>query len=331
MNARHVLVIASSLLTLGVIWFAMTEPYTPSSLKETQVSPATTSAEYLSKPSQSDNTAPEALLLIPALPKPTEVEAATGDPKTPENNLPSEQTDELLEQTLQELRLEEGLSSFNLMLLKDLALRLNEHQLKNPNALLTRNTDWPDEFIDTLQRLSAALKAETAFQEAWQQRASQEPLAYREAYLSQQKQILGDDLFQKIHSEDAITVDEAGLSAYFTSKEDNPELQSEAHQKKLKLLQQWHQNQLSEAELRNELAQSLSTDEITQLIDTGTHEAHWLTQIEAFLDEYRYIEQSGIVGEDEQQMRQELIEKHFQPENREIANQFLFGAQTSKP
>lgn len=331
MNVRHVLVIISILLALGTIWFTMTEPEPPTFLKETQALPATTSPGNLSKPSDSDNAPPAVLPFHSALTKQTEVETASISAKPQENSLPAEQTETLMEQTLQELRLEEGLSAFNLMLLKDLAMRLNEDQSKDPKPLIATNTEWPDELIEALQRLSAALQAETAFQEAWQQQASQDPQTFREAFLSEQQQILGTELFQKIHSEDAITIDDAGLSAHFKSKEDNPELQSEAHQKKLKLLQQWHLNQLSEAELTRELAQSLSADEINQLIETGTHEAKWLTQIEAFLDEYRYIEQAGIIGEDERQMRRELIEKHFQQENREIANQFLFSTQSTNP
>lgn len=328
MNGRHLFVIVSGVLVLGIIWFVMPDSETPSLTEQSQISSAAIMTEPLPKPTANDTAAPEEFVFHTPSPKQAEVQAV----ETKETKLkPSlEKVGQLLEQTREELRLEEGLSAFNLMLLQDLAVRLNEHQSHNPSTLLAHNAEWPDEFRETLQRLNAALQAEAAFQEAWQQQASKDPHAYREAYLSQQKQILGDALFQKIHAEDTITIDDAGLSAHFTSKENNPELQSDAHQKKLQLLQQWHQNELSETELRQELTQSLSSEEINQLIETGSYEANWLTSVEAFLDEYRYIEQAGIIGEDERLMRQELIDKHFSPENRQIANQFLFSPQTKQ-
>ena len=248
----------------------------------------------------------------------------------PETDQAIQQANALLQQASQELQLEAGLSAFNLMLLKDLATRLNELPSADQALLQNSTAEWPAALRDTLYRLSAALQAETELQKTWQESASQNPEGFREAWLTQQNQILGPELYGKLYAEDEMLVDDAGLSAHYISEADAPLLESKVHQEKRKLLAQWRQEKLSEAELTEALADSLSAEEINQLIDTGLHEVAWLDQLDTFLDEYHYIEQSGIIGEDELLMRKELIEKHFPPENRAIVNQFLFGTQ-AKP
>lgn len=247
-----------------------------------------------------------------------------------ETDQPLQQANALLAQASQELKFEAGLSAYNLMLLKDLATRLNELPSADQALLQSTTSEWPAPLRDTLSRLSAALLAETELQKTWQERAGQNPEGFREAWLAQQSQILGPDLYGKLYAEDKMLVDEAGLSGHYASEDEAPLLKAEAHQEKLKLLAQWRQDKLSETELKEALADSLSSEEINQLIDTGLNETAWLNQLDTFLEEYHYIEQSGIVGEDEAFMRKELLEKHFPPENRAIVNQFLFGAQ-AKP
>lgn len=230
---------------------------------------------------------------------------------------------EFLDQATAELAFDAGLSKHNLMVLQDLAIRIQDSnfQIQDERLWQSSNTDWPEALIHTLQRLTASLHAETALRQTWEKTASQNPEAFREALLSQQKTLLGAELFDKLYAEDTMQIDDAGLNAHFASPEDPV---SAAHQDKLKLLEKWHQNSLSEADLKHALADSLSNEEIEQLIDTGEQQQAWQNQIGKFLDEYRYIELSGISGEDEQQMRQELLEKHFPAENRLIVNQFLF-------
>ena len=331
MKSWHLLAVAISIGGLGMLWLSFTG-------NETATAPVT--VEHVQAPAANSETeAPMMHNQQLALANKLEAEDSAASlhsesvspseiVKTePESDQPIQQANALLQQASQELQLEAGLSAFNLMLLKDLATRLNELPSAD-QALLQNNTaEWPAALRDTLYRLSSALQAETELRKSWQESASQNPEGFREAWLTQQNQILGPELYGKLYAEDEMLVDDAGLNAHYSSETDAPLLESKVHQEKRKLLAQWRQEKLSEAELTEALADSLSAEEINQLIDTGLHEVAWLDQLDTFLDEYHYIEQSGIIGEDELLMRKELIEKHFPPENRAIVNQFLFGTQ----
>jgi len=248
------------------------------------------------------------------------------DPASNTATLSLSQVQSLLEQASEELLFEQGASAHNLMILKDLATRLNDAQAIETTVLQQMTEDWPEEVRDMLSRLTKAQQAEVAFQQNLLKSAGENPQDFRAAFLQQQLQILGPELYKQLHAEDPMQIDEAGLSAHFVSANEAPSIKSEAHQHKLTLLKQWQEDELSETDLRAALSDSLDPEEINQLIDTGSHEAAWLSRLDDFLHEYRCIEQSGIVGDDELQLRRELIEKHFQVENREIVNQFLFGA-----
>lgn len=235
---------------------------------------------------------------------------------------------ELLEKSEEELHFEEGLSEYNLMILKDLAIRFNDFNAQ-PDFSNLEGSDWPAEMLDALDRLSKAFEAESSFQQVWLEADNSNPEDYRKDFLKQQQEILGKALYERVYAEDLMLVDDSGLSANYPSEE-TPSLKTEDHKQRLNVLEQWRQDKLSEAELKTALSDSLSSDEINQLIDTGLHEAQWLEKLDAFLDEYRYIEQSGIIGEDELNMRKELIQKHFTEEDRLIVHQFLFSAQSQE-
>lgn len=235
---------------------------------------------------------------------------------------------ELFEQSTEELNFEAGLSEHNLMILKDLAMRLNELKYQS-NDSIVQGAEWPAEMLDALDRLSKAFEAESSFQQAWLESGNTNQDDFQKTFLRQQNQILGKALYERLYAEDSMLVDDSGLSANYPSEE-TPSLNTEDHKQRLNVLEQWRQDKLSEAELKMALSDSLSSDEINQLIDTGLHEAQWLEKLDGFLDEYRYIEQSGIIGEDELSMRKELIQKHFSEEDRLIVHQFLFSAQSQE-
>ena len=334
MKSWHLPAVAVSIVCLGILWMSFTGSETTTvpvaaepvqalaANSETEVPEVYSQQLLLAHNQQAED--PVAVSSHTEPLKPSEIVKTE-----PEADQQIQQANALLEQARQELQLEAGLSAFNLMLLKDLAIRFNELQSMDQAFLQNAAAEWPAALRDTLHRLSIALQAETELRKTWQESANQNPEGFREAWLTQQSQILGPELYGKLYAEDEMLVDDAGLSAHFASEADAPHLESKAHQEKLKLLAQWRQDKLSETELKAALADSLSPDEINQLIDTGLHEAAWLNQLDTFLDEYHYIEQSGIIGEDEAFMRKELIEKHFPAENRAIVNQFLFGGQRS--
>lgn len=234
---------------------------------------------------------------------------------------------ELVENTLEELHLEQGYSSYNLMLLKDLAAKtqdLTPDQLKDliSNQVMQ---DWPDEMLEAFHKITIALYAENDLIKEWGEKRIKEPESYRSMFLENQKNVLGLELFERLYHTDQIVVDESGLHANLNDLQTKDIYSNPEHQKKLALFKQWQLDALSETELKESLLNDLSNAEIDQVIETVKHESEWLNQISVFLTAYQYIEKAGLSGEDELIQRQELLEKYFSSENRQIANQFLFG------
>jgi hypothetical protein len=330
MKSPLLITMLSGMALLAIVWFAENDtlPATDASrVQKTPVAPSNTVPEantFTSSTSESQQAVADHQHAVTA-----HAVADQAKPEAPETAADHAQNNPplsaMLEQANQELAFEEGVSQRNLMILKDLASRLKEATSIEATLINPHTREWPASMRELLSRLATAQQAEASLQDEWKERAGQDPQSFGEALLTQQQQILGPELFKQLYAEDTMIVDEAGLSAHFVSKEDAPSLQSDAHQRTLALLDQWRQEKLNEDALRTALSETLSQEEIDQLTDTGIHETAWLDQVAAFLEEYRYIEQSGIVGDDEQQLRQELIEKHFQAENRVIVNQFLFG------
>lgn len=258
-------------------------------------------------------------------------EATTGESEGEEYGVVTEAANVLIQDSIQSLGIKDGLSRHNVMILQDLATRLIDLKLEYGTDVpwQTFTLEWPSDLRSALQTLVAAKEAERELFSSWQKQIWQNPLGYREALLKQQEQILSPKLFEALFDEDRMVHDKDGLNANYSDTEDIKDIDSNLHQQRLKLLEQWQANQLSETELTEALSDSLSSQEIEQLVDMGTQHEQWLAQLGDFLNEYRYIEQSGISGEDEAQARQELIERHFTDENRQVVDQFLFGAQAS--
>ena len=232
----------------------------------------------------------------------------------------------LMDDATQSLHSEAGLSKHNLMVLNELAIRVFDFSQSHAQTLPWHElkSDWPENLMDALHSMVLAQEAEMELFISRQEEIRKNPEGYRSALLDQQKQILGSELFKKLYEEDSIVISNEGLSGSYSSTEEKLDINSNAHQDRLKLLEKWQSKQLTEVALREALSESLSSQEINQLVDMNHLHENWLEQLGGFLSEYRYIEQSGIAGEDEALARKELIERHFGAENGFVVDQFLF-------
>ena len=229
-----------------------------------------------------------------------------------------------------QLQAGDGLSSQNLLLLRELGQRIAEVPVADEAELLSMigAEAASPELISALQQVVAASRAEQDLYKQWQGKILQAPHAYQQALRASRKTHLGEDLYAALYAADAIVASTDGFTADQTpmASDDNaPASDAEPENKKEKLLQQWQRGESSEQAVREALLADMSEQEVADLFEIAQHEQEWLQRMGQFLDEYHYVEQAGLAGSDEQQLRQELIEKHFAPEDHATVNRFLFG------
>lgn len=209
-----------------------------------------------------------------------------------------DQEEPLLLGIVSSLEIEQGMSDHNLMLLREISSRLASNETQTlPEGL-------PPAFQQTL---SAMLKAELRDQEllqAWSKEGAGDITSLQKALSEQRKQILGASLYERLYSEDKLMVSQDGYSAEYAPQTQNEGENSES---------------------------TYSSTPTANAVTTETHsyEIEWQRRLLLFLDEYQYVEQAGLTDEDERLMRSELLERHFEPEDFEIVNQFIFKNQAT--
>ncbi len=230
-----------------------------------------------------------------------------------------------------QLDAEQGLSDHNLMLLQELAQRMVDAQAGSASVALSEiSAIMPSPALaEALQRIVAAGQKEVALHAQWQGNIMQDVQGYQQALMALRSEVLGAELYSKLYAADLQQVSDDGFSAEVVEAQGEARSteasRSDAHARREALLAQWQAGEVSESVLREALLDDLSEQEVAHLIETGQHERDWLNRMGRFLEEYRYVEQAGLAGDDEQLMRQELIEKHFLPEDHHTVDQFLFG------
>lgn len=229
-----------------------------------------------------------------------------------------------------QLQVDDALSAHNLLLLRELGQRIAEVPVADEAELLSMigAEAASPELISALRQLAAASRAEQDLYKQWQGKILQAPHAYQQALTASRKTHLGEDLYTALYAADTIVASNDGFTADWAPKapEDNaPASNTEPANKKEELLRQWQRGESSEQDVREALLAEMSEQEVDDLFEIAQHEQDWLQRMGQFLDEYHYVEQAGLAGNDEQQLRQELIEKHFSPEDHATVNRFLFG------
>ncbi len=234
------------------------------------------------------------------------------------------------EQIYDSLHADEGLSGHNLMVLKDWSQRLSDSLTPAQLDVIWQEYDLLDpQLLAALQQLVGANRAEAELHEEWQGQQLQNVQAFEAELMEARRKQLSPELFAVLYrSEDSFIISEDGLQGYMPGPEAVVE-SGDSENATEALVEKWHAGELSESEFRHALLESLPHDAVEQLIETRLHEQAWLDKLGSFLEEYRYVEYAGLSGEDEMQMRKELIQRHFSTEDQAVVEQFLFGAQTT--
>lgn len=218
------------------------------------------------------------------------------------------------------LTVEQGLSAHNLMILQQMSARF---VAENSAAA---EIELPPLFLHALQRLIESERSDQAIQESWQGQIMTDVAGFQAELLAQRKRILGQDLYNRLYANDDIEFSSDGYSAQYKAEDETlSEEQLALRNEQNQLIEQWQDGQLSETALRRALHTQLSPEETEQVISSAQYENKWQERLKGFLDEYQYVEQAGLSDEDELQMRTELIERYFEPEDYRSVEQFLFG------
>lgn len=231
------------------------------------------------------------------------IEKTTVNEPQPENDhsfalseISSAQEAPLVRDIVSDLEIEQGLSERNLMLLREISSRLASNETQ------TLPENLPPAFQQTL---SAMLNAELHDQEllqAWANGNVGDATTLQKTLSEHRKQILGASLYERLYSEDKLVVSLDGYSAEYAPQSQNADDKSDAIH-----------------------GQTPTVDNLRT--ETQSYELEWQRRLLLFLDEYQYVEQAGLTDEDERLMRSELLERHFEPEDFEIVNQFIFKDQ----
>lgn len=193
---------------------------------------------------------------------------------------------------LRSLRLEDGLSDFNLMVLKEVGLGGQAYQ---------SSSEWKsmsEEMKETLRAFSKLSQIERQVFEDWRQGKLEDLISVSESLAQQRRVILGEHLFERLYAPDDIQVAEDGYSGEY--RQDLLEVPS--------------------GEQNNE-----PREKSTGLTESVNYEQQWQDKLNNFLNAYQYVERAGLEGDDEQQMRRELLAQYFEPDEFQSVNQFLFG------
>ena len=150
--------------------------------------------------------------------------------------------------------------------------------------------------------------------------------SYQSELLSQRRRVLGDDLYDRLYATDKIEQSADGYTGHFISENEGlSDEQLAFNSEHEQLLDQWKKGDIDESALRTALYANLSPEEAEQVISSAQYEQKWQKQLEGFLDAYQYVENAALSPEDELQLRQEFIERYFEPEDQASVNTFLFG------
>lgn len=218
------------------------------------------------------------------------------------------------------LDLDAGLNDQNLMLLKQMSADMFlAGQTEPPQAL-------PEFFSSVLGVLLESERLDALLQERWQGKIMQNVASYQSELLSQRRRVLGDDLYDRLYATDKIEQSADGYTGHFISENEGLSGEQLAFNSEHEhLLDQWKKGDIDEAALRTALYANLSPEEAEQVISSAQYEQKWQKQLEGFLDAYQYVENAALSPEDELQLRQEFIERYFEPEDQASVNTFLFG------
>ena len=219
------------------------------------------------------------------------------------------------------LDLDAGLSDHNLMLLKQMSAHM----------FLAGETDTsqelPELFRSVLNKLLETERLDASLQEKWQGKIMQNIAPYQTELLTQRKRILGDDLYDRLYASDEIERSADGYTGDFKSEDEKlSEAQLAFNDQQEKLLERWKKGDLDESALRTALYENLSPEEAEHVISSAQYEQTWKKQLKGFLDAYQYVENAALSPEDELQLRHELIERYFEPEDHASVHTFLFGS-----
>lgn len=208
----------------------------------------------------------------------------------------SDQEDPLLLDIASSLEIEQGMSDHNLMLLREISSRLASNETQAlPEGL-------PPAFQQTLNAmLTSELRDQELLQE-WANQNAGDATKLQKALSEHRKQILGASLYERLYSEDKLEVSQDGYSAEYAPLAQN-----------------------TDGNTGSNLGKTPTVNNLRT--ETHSYEIEWQRRLLLFLDEYQYVEQAGLTDEDERLMRSELLERHFEPEDFEIVNQFIFNNQ----
>lgn len=211
-----------------------------------------------------------------------------------DKNLDEDSGEELIHVSaqLRTLRLEDGLSDFNLLVLKEVGLGGLAYQSS------LEWTSMPEEMKETLRAFSKLSQIERQVFEGWRQGKLEDLITVSESLAQQRRVILGEHLFERLYAPDDIEVAEDGYSGEY--RQDLLEVPS--------------------GEQNNE-----PREKSTGLTESVNYEQQWQDKLNNFLNAYQYVERAGLEGDDEQQMRRELLAQYFEPDEFQSVNQFLFG------
>ncbi|MDX1452737.1 MAG: hypothetical protein R3183_09285 [Oleiphilaceae bacterium] len=333
------MILVSAVLLVGLSWFLLqsSEPGVAHSIANLPKPAENSSSVTVVPPSDtplvpaesSDRLdAPEATLVSEPKTTPQPVQAVQA-PDSPTEESLTTQLQRILDTFHDVLQPEQAELGHNLMLVQELALRLSE--LVAPEEFSTilpqLSEAVPESWLPALEKLVQTHAAEEALRQSWQGQILQNVAQYEQEALAQRKAIMGTELYEVFYApEQMFVASDDGMHGDLQEEPATPEMRELKAQQE-QWLQQWREQEIGEGELRDRLAASLSQEQIDQLIVMGQQEQAWLEQLGQFLDEYRYIEQAGLTGNDELAMRQELLERHFAAEDRAAAEHFLFGVQ----
>jgi len=219
----------------------------------------------------------------------------------------------------------------NVFLLQMFSQQLAEHISASEFDFIESSLgELPEGWSDATRRMLEMYQAEQELLTQVNGKILQDPERFKQELLTKHKEMLGAELYHLISAEDShlipknerlLASDSNQSLAENTAVPTTSSLPNEQQQ----WIDQWRNQELSEDSLKALLGSKLEPEQVEHVIAMNENEQSWLTKIGDFLDEYRYIEQAGLQGSDEKQMRQELIERHFSEEDQAIAERFLFS------